>query len=71
LANAIAKSAVGIDGELCDVEIFVPNYTFNGRTRLALIIEDERLSTEDPPAISDMRVEAHRWGLATCVDVSR
>jgi hypothetical protein len=39
---------VGIDGELRDVDLFVPDDTLNGRTRLALIIEDERLGMEDP-----------------------
>jgi hypothetical protein len=32
--------AVGIDRELCDVELFVPNDALDGRTCLALIVQD-------------------------------
>ena len=60
--------AVGIDGELGDVELFVPNDALDGRARLALIVQDQGLGMEDPPAIADVRIQAHRGGLPTRVE---
>ena len=46
--------AVGIDGELGDVQFLVPDDALDGRTRLALIVQDQGLCMKDPPAIADV-----------------
>jgi hypothetical protein len=62
--------AVSIDSELRDVEFFVPNDALDGRARLALIVEDQGLGMEDPPAISNVRIESHRGSPPTRVEPS-
>src|SRR5271156_6630043 len=60
--------AVGVDSELGDLELFVPNDTLDGSTGLALIIENESLGMKDAPAVLDMRVHADRRGLTARVE---
>src|SRR5271156_1631186 len=46
--------AVGIDGELGDVQFLVPDDALDGRACLALIVQNQGLGMEDSPAISDV-----------------
>jgi hypothetical protein len=50
--------AAGIDTELGNLDLFVPNDTLDGGTGFALIIEDERLGIKDASAVLDMRIHA-------------
>src|ERR1035441_1351921 len=62
------RVAVGIDGQLRDVEFFVPNDTLDGGAGLTLIIENQGLSVEDAPAIAHVRVDADRGCLAAWIE---
>ncbi len=62
------RVAVGIDGELCDLEGLVADDALDGGTGLALLVEYERLGVEDAPAIAHVRVDADRGRLAARIE---
>jgi hypothetical protein len=60
--------AVGIDGELTDIELLVADDALDGGTGLALVVEHEGLRVEDAPAIADVRVETDRGCLPARIE---
>ena len=62
------RVAVGIDGELRDLECLVADDAFDGGTGLALLVEHERLGVDDAAAIAHVQVDADRGRLAAGIE---
>lgn len=61
---------MGVDGELGDILTVGADHTFDGSAGLTLVQYD-RLSVEQAPAIVGMTVDAHGRGLATWIETGR